>query len=617
MKLDTISDTLDSKLIKYFFLFAAASIFGLICFYPDYFQSNINLDDNIYFSFNESHFFWNNDEIIYGPSIREVYDYFLTGELNLKNPTSLINNSSYNIQFLPYIFAGFLSYIFGSVEYFFYIKNLIFPIITFLLCFLLLQTIFNKFYFSLFSAILLASDKFAFVNILKYFSFDKSLLENPTGISKIALKFPSHQFTIILLFLGIISLLKILEGKNYKYLLIFSVVASAYSYIFTFISLSFSIFFIFLYSLFINAKYKKEIFISGCVSLLLSVPVLYFILTQNYKDDLLISLGFTKSQNFSISLYTIKSSLYLAVCLFLTFMNRKIYENISLIIITQLLPLIIFYHLSFYFFVIPEPQHFIINYNFSKVLIILVLFNFLISFINKKKLKAFVYLIISTLPIIFAINLVLYQIELSKQKTDMRPKEIKKILNWVENNSQLNSHFLTIDSMLLHTIPTLTGRYNFIPSMKSLNATDINETINALKKSKKIIGLNKEFDNYINSSCKQKLEANLYRYYRICEYLFHSYYKLDKGSLHYHKMSEKIPSDINIPEKNKQGHNIFVTYVNLEEEIIENPNTDKLPDYIILGPAEMNFSNLDNSINDYILVYSTKNYNILKFQGAD
>ena len=57
--------------------------------------------------------------------------------------------------------------------------------------------------------------------------------------------------------------------------------------------------------------------------------------------------------------------------------------------------------------------------------------------------------------------------------------------------------------------------------------------------------------------------------------------------------------------------------MNLEEEIIENPNTDKLPDYIILGPAEMNFSNLDNSINDYILVYSTKNYNILKFQGAD
>ena len=32
---------------------------------------------------------------------------------------------------------------------------------------------------------------------------------------------------------------------------------------------------------------KKEIFISGCVSLLLSVPALYFILTQNYKDDLL------------------------------------------------------------------------------------------------------------------------------------------------------------------------------------------------------------------------------------------------------------------------------------------------------------------------------------------
>ena len=57
----------------------------------------------------------------------------------------------------------------------------------------------------------------------QYFSFDESLLENSIGISKIALKFPSHQFTIILLIVGLISILKILEGKNYRYLLIFSI----------------------------------------------------------------------------------------------------------------------------------------------------------------------------------------------------------------------------------------------------------------------------------------------------------------------------------------------------------------------------------------------------------
>ncbi len=615
MKLDTILETLDSKLIKYFFLFVASLVFGFLCFYPDYFQNNINLEDNIYFSFNESHFFWNNDEIIYGPSIREVYDYFITGELNLKNPTSLINNSTYNIQFLPYIFAGFLSYIFGGVEYFFYIKNFIFPFITFLLCFLLLQTIFNKFYFSLFSSILLASDKFAFINIFKYFSFDQSLLENPIGISKIALKFPSHQFTMILLILGIISLLKMLEGKNYKYLLIFSVVASAYSYIFTFICLSFSIFLIFLYSLWVNAKYKKEIFLAGFISFLLSIPALYFILTQNYKDDLLISLGFTKSQNFSIYPYMAKSLLFLSICLFLTFFNRKIYENVSLIIVTQFLPLIIFYHLSFHFFIIPEPQHFIINYNISKILTFLILFNFFIDLFSKKKIKGFIYLVASTLPIVFIINLFIYQIELSKQKTDMRPKEIKKILTWIENNSKFNSHFLTIDSMLLHTIPTLTGRYNFIPSMKSLNATDINETTHALIRSKKILNLNQNFDKYINSSCTNMTAINLYRYHRICEYLFHSYYKIDKGSLHYYKHSDKIPSNIDIPKKNKIGKNMFVTYLNFDQDISQNLNSRKYPDYIVLGPAENHFSNSSNSVSGYTLIYSTKNYTILKFKG--
>ncbi len=616
MKFDSILEILDSKIIKYFFLFAAISIYSFLCFYPDYLQNNLDLEDSVYFSFNESHLFWNNDEIIYGPSVREVYDFFLTGELNLKNPTSLINYSTYNIQFLPYIFAGFLSYIFGGVEHFFYIKNLIFPAIAFLLCFLLLQTIFNKFYFSLLSTVLLVNDKFAFTNIFKYFSFDQSLTENPIGISKIALKYPSHQFTIILLFLGIISLLKILEGKNYKFLLIFSVVASAYSYIFTFICLSFSIFFIFLYSLCVNAKYRKEIFVIGLISFLLSIPALYLIFTQNYKDDLLISLGFTKSQNFSIYPYLAKSLFFLAICVVVSFFNRKIYENVSLIIVTQFLPLLIFYHLSYYFFTIPEPQHFIINYNIAKVLTVLILFKFLLDLVSKK-IKIFIYLISSTLPIIFIMNLFTYQIELSKQKTDMRPIEIKKILNWIESNSTSNSHFLTIDSMLLHTIPTLTGRYNYIPSMKSLNPTDIDETIQALIRSKKILNLNSNFDNYINSSCKNKTEVDLYRYYRICEYLFHSYYKIDKGSLHYSKMSEKIPTSSEIPQKNKKGKNIFITYVNFDEKVKENYNSRKYSDYIILGPAENHFSNTGNTISGYTLTYSTKNYNILKFKGAD
>ncbi len=609
-----ILETLNSKSIKYFFLLVVSLLFGFLCFYPDYYQNNINLADSIYFSFNESHFFSNNDEIIYGPSIREVYDYFLTGELNLKNPTSLINNSTFNVQFLPYIFAGFLSYILGGVEYFFYIKNFIFPFVTFLLFFLLLQTIFNKFYFSLFSSILLVSDKFAFINIFKYFSFDQSLQEDLTGISKLALKFPSHQFTIIPFILGIISLLKILEGKNYKYLLILSVVASAYSYIFTFISLGFSIFFIFLYGMCVNAKYKKEIFIAGFISFLLSIPAMYFILTQNYKDDLLISLGFTQSQNFNINPYMVKSLLFLFICFILTFLNRKIYENVSLIIVAQFLPLIIFYYLSFNFFVIPEPQHFIMNYKISKILAFLILFNFLIDLISKKKIKRFIYLAASALPIVFVINLIIYQIEISKQNTDMRPKEIKKILTWIENNSQSNSHFLTIDPILLNTIPTLTGRYNFIPSMKSLNATDFNEINQALIISKKILNLNQNFDKYINSSCSTT-ELKLKRYNTICEYSFHSYYKFDKGSLHYHMYSDKIPPDIDIPKKNKTGKHIFFNYLNFDQDISQKLNFRKNPDYIIIGPEENLFTNSNNSISSYNLIYSTKNYIILKFKG--
>ena len=56
--------------------------------------------------------------------------------------------------------------------------------------------------------------------------------------------------------------------------------------------------------------------------------------------------------------------------------------------------------------------------------------------------------------------------------------------------------------MLLQTIPTLTGRYNYIPSMKTLNPTDINEVIIAINETKKMLGIKNSFYDFINSSCK-------------------------------------------------------------------------------------------------------------------
>ena len=57
-----------------------------------------------------------------------------------------------------------------------------------------------------------------------------------------------------------------------------------------------------------NAKYKKEIFLAGFISFLLSIPALYFILTQNYKDDLLIQIS-NILKDFNISKIKMESNL--------------------------------------------------------------------------------------------------------------------------------------------------------------------------------------------------------------------------------------------------------------------------------------------------------------------
>jgi hypothetical protein len=616
MKLEIITNTFKHKIFKSIILLSCSSIFAFLIFYPDFYQYNLNLDQLTYFSFHESDFFSNSDETIVGPSIREVYDFFRTGDLNLKNPTSLINNSSYNIQFIPYIFAGILSYILGSVENFFFLKNFIFPFIIFIISFYFLFSIFKNFYFSLLCSVFLTTKKFALVNIFNYYLFDKSAFIDFVGISPVVNKFPSHQFTFIFFFLGLLSLYKILEGKKFKNLLIICGTVLAYSHIFTFISLSFSIFFIFLYATIVNAKFKNEVFISGLIIFVSAIPSLYIIYFQDYRIDHLISLGFTQSQNFNINPYAVKSFLYICACLFLVYQNKKKYINISLIIISQTLLLILFYYSSYFFFILPEPQHFILNYYLSKILIILLVFNFFMNLNFNNKVKKLIYLFTSTIPIIFILNIAVQQVEIANRNLDIKPKEIKKLLNWIEINSEKNSHFLSIDPTLLYTIPTLTGRYNYIPSMKSMNATDINEVIYAIKEGKKIIKVGNKFDEYINSSCQKKLLFDHERYYKICDYFFDSYFKIDKGSFHFKKLQKEIPKNAKIPEKNKTGDYILLNYINFSDKNkIFNVKSRNLPEYIIIGPAERYFSKDITKIDNYKLIFFTDNYKVLKFNG--
>ena len=604
------SKFLQNKYFQIFLIIIFSFLHGCLYFYPDWTQNLIQEEFTTYFSYHQGSYYANNDEIVYGPSIRRIFDFFDYGFLNLKNPTSLTPLSSYNYQIVPYIFAGFLSYILGGVENFFYIKNFIFPAFGLLLSFILLKVLFKSFFLSLFGAILFYNPYFAVVDLLKYFSFDSSLWIEQKALDLLATKYPSQQFSIIFYFLGLISIFKILENKNYKYLLILSITISAYSYLFTFIALGLMTFLLFIYALTFDYNYKKEFFFAGLISFLLSLPVILLSYFQDFRPDLLMTFALTKSQYFDPTNYAIKSIIIGIACFFITKFYDKSYHNLSAIIIVQLIPLTFFGYVCYYVFIVPEPQHFNVNYHFSKILFILMVVKLVMNAkikIFSKTIKNFVFIMFCLTSLSLYANSLIWQTKTAELKTDMKSSEKKKLLNWMSVNTPKKSTVLTLDPLLFNTIPTLTGRYNYIPSLKTLSPTSIEAPVTALRNTKKILGLNDEFDNFLNSSCKNYTKSNLVG---LCESIFYDYFRLDEGSFSYLMRSKKLPENLIVPEKNRQGKHIIFTQILLKDNKTE--NSFSLPEYIIVGPVVEEFGNKENYLKLYEKIFFTENYKIFK-----
>ena len=176
----------------------------------------------------------------------------------------------------------------------------------------------------------------------------------------------------------------------------------------------------------------------------------------------------------------------------------------------------------------------------------------------------------------------------------------------------------TLDPLLISTIPTLSGRYNYIPSLKTLTPTSINSTILALANAKKILGLSDKFDQFINSSCglgNAERDVVDLKLSHICENFFYSYFVIEKGSFSYLIRSKSIPEDLIVPEKNRESNKIYYTEINFKN-IKETYDKDfPLPEYIVIGPTEKQFINKENYSDLYEEVFSTENYQIFEMKN--
>lgn len=138
----------------------------------------------------------------------------------------------------------------------------------------------------------------------------------------------------------------------------------------------------------------------------------------------------------------------------------------------------------------------------------------ILQFVYEKiRNKLYVILPLLLVAVCFFLNMFIWQANIVSKRPDMVDKEYKQIIDWINKNSKINSNIMTLDPFLLNTIPTLTGRYNYIPSLKSLNPTSIKSVEEKLVKTKKILSLNNNFDYFINSNCE-----SISGYKKLCEY---------------------------------------------------------------------------------------------------
>lgn len=580
---------------------------GFIFIYSDLIQYLSQNKELFFFAYNDMPHSANYDELMYGPSIRRFFDFFTQGHVNFNNPTSLNIDSSPNLQIIPSLIGGLFSLALGGIENFFFLKNFIFPATGLFISFLLLQSFLKSFYLSLFGSVLFYNPYFAIKDVFNYFKINTSTWSHLDELHLLIIKYP-NQLSFLFYFVGLISILKIFNGhEKYKFLLIFSLICSAYSYIFSFIILGTIVLLSFIYSWANKKIYSTSLFFAGIISFLFSLPIIYSILFQDYREDMMLSLGFTKSLYFNPSPYIIKS---LFICFVTLILIRFVSDRLkyaSLIVIFQLLPILIIFPISYYYFIMPEPQHLIVFYHFSKIMLILILLKHVIEILNIKYknnnnfILIFPVLIISLL---FSFQNFIWQKNIGSEGKDLYSSDKSKIIEWIKINTNDYPTILTLDPFLLNTIPTLTGGYNFLPTLKTLHPTSFKSINLKILQSRKILGLNSNFNDYL-TSCG--IEGDKFKN-DLCHYLFYSYYRYDKGSLSFIKNKELIPKDIQVPNKNKQGKSI--TYVNFN---FDAPLEDFIkPEYIIIGSNEKKFINQDYINQFYTKIFLLKDYLVYK-----
>ena len=659
-----------------------AIISGLIFYYPNHSIKRSISNDRLL----SEHFVYSplvstriapvQDELKYAAYTRKAMD----GDICIGDPDIYERRNDVSpVNKLPYIIAGVLSRLLGSVNSFFMLSDFLFPFLSILIGYFFLRLFLKNKLVALWGIIILLS-MYSFWQLFNVLLFDFDSAFQHTNNFRIAfnvfaLKYPSYQIIFPFTFLFYLCCYQLLTKNSSMYCVFTGLLLglSSYMYLYSFITLALQVV---LLTAWTFSRGKKDLalkfFLSGMMALLISIFYIKNILIFSSGPDHIyksMTAGLTKSVDYNIVKTLIKFLFCSALLLYIFRKMRSLSSNI-VFILSIMIPAVVIMLLSMVIFFLPQTQH-LNTFEARNVVVIslLLLVSILLKkddiktlfpqsvlsfFSKRRRLSSSMRICILAIIVLHSGQIAASELYYVHQKSTlynqcyMIDKDVMAAYDWLDKYAPKNSVVLSLDEQQISMVPVFSGLYVYIPDM-FLSMCTVEEVWDRIKQGFGVYGVDGNtlkdiLSGYKSSYSEDKRDVKpvneveikhreqVYLEFKkvwFPELVFHGQFLFDSKSLSFQHYSKYLTTDeLKRIKDSEKGSRYFQGIFFVPSNVINEQLTDykseagninllkHKADYVWFGPLEKNLSGIEHLESDKLKpVFQNQKVTIYKFSN--
>ena len=592
--------------------------------------------------------FYTIEETMYASNIRDVYD----GHLIVTDSQIYENKNKSNIltPWFTYLTLGLMTKLTGSVGNTFIISDFLFPALTFLVVYFIVNRVTHNHLVSILGGLGVLLISYAFALQSPAFYTQNLIPFNFSRLPYYIGRLPFTEFTFLVFALAILFVYLAIETGKKRFVLLAGLLGGLqfYTYVFNAIGMSLGLSLLFLLFL-IRREFRNLKIILAIGLLAMVIGSQYILETINIRQsadysEFLLKVGTDYGR--INPLYLLRTLFYGALILpYLILKDKKMVLTILLLfysigLIGLNLQLILGYNIQprHYWFAILEP-----------IGMILITIYFYEIFYAKNVVKIFSTGLINKfigivqrnfkpITVVLILGLILHGtlMHISYAFTTYQDFTLSKskleLFQWLDENTARDDVVMTLDIENNILLPVYTYNNIFLPNAL-ISTSPVNETIERILISYKLFDVSSSYleklleNEYINTSIRGYISVNPENYDKpmFHYYLFHYRHMFDNKKLKFDTNlpketilkeiqareldADSIESIIFVPDEFRKK--VLSEYSNYTSNISELSSKYKL-DYIVIGPYEKTISQRDFGQSGLVSVWSNNKYTIYK-----